>query len=265
MSLSLDGANYFGVGKDIVPYRVNAGGIEMITGFNQSQLSGVRYGVIKQMLANTPEQALPAVFNQTTSAAIETSELLSAALQRAPALRTSFPNSRSGNALKMVATMTALAPSLGLNRQVFFIEAGGYDHHNAQVTAHANALDDVSSAMAAFYDATVELGLADKITTFTASDFGRTYVPNTDGTDHGWGNIQWIMGGAVRGGDIYGRMPSLQVGGTDDTGRGRWIPSTSVDEYNATLARWFGVSDTNLPVVLPNIGRFAKRDLGFMG
>jgi uncharacterized protein (DUF1501 family) len=103
------------------------------------------------------------------------------------------------------------------------------------------------------------------VTTFTASDFGRTYTPNAGGTDHGWGNLQFVMGGAVQGGDIYGRMPSLVLGADDDTGRGRWIPTTSVDEYNATLATWFGVSAANLPVVLPNIGRFAKPNLGFMG
>jgi uncharacterized protein (DUF1501 family) len=108
------------------------------------------------------------------------------------------------------------------------------------------------------------LGVANQVTTFTASDFGRTYVPNGSGTDHGWGNHQFIMGGAVQGGDIYGQMPSLVVNGPDDTGRGRWIPSTSVDEYNATLATWFGVSASNLPIVLPNIGRFARRNLGLM-
>ena len=118
--------------------------------------------------------------------------------------------------------------------------------------------------MRAFYDATVELGVADQVTTFTTSDFGRSYVPNARRTDHGWGNHQFIMGGAVQGGDIYGRMPSLTVGADDDTGRGRWIPSTSVDEYSATLATWFGVAQGNLPVVLPNIGRFARPNLGFL-
>ena len=107
--------------------------------------------------------------------------------------------------------------------------------------------------------------MANQVTTFTASDFGRTYIPNASGTDHGWGNHQLVMGGAVQGGDIYGTMPSLTVNGPDDTGRGRWIPSTSVDEYNATLATWFGVSASNLSTVLPNIGRFAKPNLGFMG
>jgi len=111
----------------------------------------------------------------------------------------------------------------------------------------------------------VEMGVANQVTAFTASDFSRTYNPNGSGTDHGWGTHCLIMGGAVQGGDIYGRMPSLVVGGPDDTGRGRWIPSTSVDQYSATLASWFGVSSANLSTVLPNIGRFAQPNLGFMG
>ena len=106
--------------------------------------------------------------------------------------------------------------------------------------------------------------LADRVTTFTASDFGRTFPSNGRGSDHGWGSHHLVMGGAVRGARLYGRYPQLVVEGPDDTDQGRWIPSTSVDEYAATLAKWFGVSTTDMPLVLPNIGRFANRDLGFM-
>lgn len=144
------------------------------------------------------------------------------------------------------------------------MQLGGWDMHGSQASAYGPLLAELSGAMKSFYDATVELGVANQVTTFTASDFGRTYVPNAGGTDHGWGNHQIIMGGAVQGGDIYGQMPSLAVGGPDDTGRGRWIPTTSVDEYNATLATWFGVSASNLATVLPNIGRFGQANLGFM-
>jgi uncharacterized protein (DUF1501 family) len=160
--------------------------------------------------------------------------------------------------------MISVASTLGLKRQIFFVSIGGFDLHNEQAAGPGPILAELSSAMKAFYDATVELGVANQVTTFTASDFGRTYAPNFGGTDHGWGNHQMIMGGAVQGGDIYGRMPSLTVGADDDTDRGRWIPSTSVDEYSATLATWFGVSASNLSTVLPNIGRFAKPNLGFL-
>ena len=110
----------------------------------------------------------------------------------------------------------------------------------------------------------MEVGAADSVTTFTASDFGRTYQTNGAGSDHGWGSHHIVVGGAVKGGDIYGHVPTLAVNGPDDTGNGRWIPTTAVDEYAATMARWFGVSATDLPVVLPNIGRFAHPNVGFL-
>ena len=110
-----------------------------------------------------------------------------------------------------------------------------------------------------------ELQLAESVTTFTASDFGRAFLPNGTGSDHGWGGHHFVMGAAVRGGKMYGQMPTLSIGGPDDSDNGRWIPTTAVDEYAATLARWFGVADSDLPLVLPNLGRFASTDLGFMG
>jgi uncharacterized protein (DUF1501 family) len=152
-----------------------------------------------------------------------------------------------------------------LRRQIFFARVGGWDLHDAQLGAHARLLADVSTSVSAFYRATEELHVAEKVTTFTASDFGRTYTSNGDGSDHGWGSHHFIVGGAVKGGDIFGRMPNFTLNGPDDTGRGRWIPTTSVDEYSATLATWFGVSATDLPVVLPNIGQFARPNLGFLG
>ena len=171
----------------------------------------------------------------------------------------------------MAARLIAASSSLSLKRQVFFVQIGGWDTHASQLDntapvtgSHAGLLQQVSQGLNAFYNATVELGAANQVTTFTASDFGRTYRSNGDGSDHGWGNHHMIVGGAVKGGDIYGKMPNLTIGGPDDTAQGRWIPTTSVDEYAGTLATWFGVSATDLPTVLPNIGRFAKPNLGFV-
>ena len=192
-------------------------------------------------------------------------------LNSAPTLATAFPATNLGNQLKTIAYLISVASNLGLKRQVFFARIGGWDTHadqvddvNKAIGAHANLLQTVSQAMNAFYNATVELGCSDRVTTFTASDFGRTYSSNGDGSDHGWGSHHLVLGGAVKGGDIYGKMPTLTLGGPDDTTNGRWIPTTSVDEYGATLARWFGVSDTNMTVAFPNIGRFAKPNLGFL-
>ena len=202
------------------------------------------------------------------------------ALSTNPTINTKFPPSINntsnlttlGAQLLQVAKIIALRNTLGIKRQIFFCQLGGFDTHSGQGTstgAHANLLTQVSQAMKAFYDATVELGVQNSVTAFTLSDFGRTLQPagagGAVGSDHGWGNHQFIMGGAVRGGDLYGRFPTLALGGPDDTDtRGRWIPSTSVEQYAATLASWYGLSAGDIPLVFPFIGRFPTANLGFM-
>lgn len=264
MSICVGGSSYFQVGNAVAPYAVGSGGAILLQGYSSFQDGGRQYPAIKQLFSGRMDNVLGSVFADTTKNAVQDSEFLAAALTRAKSITTVFPTSYTASRLKMIARLISLAPEMGHRRQIFFINVGGFDTHAIQAESHGKLLNEVGAAMAAFYKSTEELGLQNQVTTFTASDFSRTYNPNGSGTDHAWGNLQWIMGGAVKGGDIYGRMPSLRIGGTDDTGRGAWIPTTSVDEYNATLAKWFGVSDSNLPVVLPNIGRFAKRDLGFM-
>jgi uncharacterized protein (DUF1501 family) len=198
------------------------------------------------------------------------------ALSTDPPLATVFPNTSLGNQLKQAAKLMALRDALGLQRQVFFCSLGGFDTHSSQgVTggAQPDLLTTLDNAMGAFYDATVELGLASQVTTFTMSDFSRTLKPagsgGAVGSDHAWGGHHFVMGGAVTGGDFYGTFPTLVLNGPNDAdsgtnARGRWIPTVAVDQYAATLAQWFGVSATDLPTVLPNIGRFATTNLGFM-
>jgi len=153
-----------------------------------------------------------------------------------------------------------------MSRQVFFCSLGGFDTHGAQSWQHWSLLKQVGDAMAAFYAATQELGLADKVTTFTMSDFGRTLQPNGGGTDHGWGSHHLLLGGAVQGGRMHGTFPSLILGGDDDSGsRGAHIPTISVDQYGATLAAWLGVPTADLPTVFPNLQNFGNWNLGFMG
>ena len=154
-----------------------------------------------------------------------------------------------------------------MRRQIFFCATGGFDTHGAQLDAHANLLGGVDSALTGFHAAMGTLGEQDSVTSFTASDFGRTFDSNGRGSDHGWGSHHVVVGGAVRGNRIYGQYPDLDLtdGNPLDTGRGRWIPTTGVDQYNATLAKWFGVGDDKLSLILPNIGNFATDDLGFMG
>jgi uncharacterized protein (DUF1501 family) len=155
---------------------------------------------------------------------------------------------------------------LSLQRQIFFASLGGWDTHDNQLVDHGNLLTTLSNAVHDFYRATVTLGFSERVTVFSSSDFNRTYSSNAKGSDHAWGGHHFIVGGGVVGGKVYGRMPILQSGGPDDTGtRGSWIPTTATDEYAATLAKWFGVTEANMPLALPNIGRFANPDLGFMG
>ncbi|MBI5256721.1 MAG: DUF1501 domain-containing protein [Burkholderiales bacterium] len=181
-------------------------------------------------------------------------------------LATAFPGTDLGRQLQQVAKIIQLRASTGITRQVFFCSIGGFDLHSAQSWAQWDLLRQVGEAMSAFYNATVELGVASGVTTFTESDFGRTLQPSGSGTDHGWGSHHLVMGGAVRGGDVYGSFPFPALGGPDDCGsRGALIPSTSLDQYGATLAKWFGVGPAALAQVFPNLGYFPTPDLGFMG
>jgi len=191
-------------------------------------------------------------------------------------INTVFPNTSIGRQLLQVARLIALRSSLGLSRQIFFVQLGGFDTHTNQVAA-ANSqntlLAQLSPAMKAFYDATVELNIADSVTTFTLSDFGRTFQPAGSGagvgTDHAWGNHALVMGGSVKGGDFYGTFPTLALGSNDDTDsgsnpRGRWIPTTSIDQYAATLAAWYGLPANQTANVFPYLNRFPTSNLGFL-
>ena len=164
----------------------------------------------------------------------------------------------------MVARLIAARDVLGHKRQIFFVGLGGFDNHDS-LADHPDRLRIVADGMAAFYQATAILGIDQNVTTFTASDFGRPLKSNGTGSDHGWGAHHFVVGGSVRGGNVYGRFPQMQINGPDAlNNQGQLLPSTSVDEYSATLASWFGVSQTDLPIVIPNISRFSQEDMGFM-
>jgi uncharacterized protein (DUF1501 family) len=164
--------------------------------------------------------------------------------------------------------------AFNMHRQIFFCSVGGYDTHTAQVTltptlntttgTHATLLNEVSEAMFAFQRAMEQIGASQSVTTFTASDFSRTFPTNSQGSDHGWGAHHVVMGGAVQGGQTFGKLPTFAINGPDDTGTGRWIPTLAVDQHSATLAKWFGVPTSDLNSIFPNLGRFSTSDLGFM-
>jgi uncharacterized protein (DUF1501 family) len=212
--------------------------------------------------------------SDTRSSAIQTDQALSTVN---PILSTVFPNTSIGRQLLQVARLVKAStdPAAGINmkRQIFFCQIGGFDTHSSQIGGQVTLLGQVSAAMRAFYDATVELGVANNVTTFTLSDFGRTLQPAGTGaqagSDHAWGNHHFIMGGSVVGGRLYGTYPTLALGGPNDTDsgsnpRGRWIPTTSVEQYAATLATWYGLAPVDLSAVFPLIGRFATPTLPFL-
>jgi uncharacterized protein (DUF1501 family) len=196
------------------------------------------------------------------------SKILSGALNPPPTLATVFPGTSLGNQLKQIAQIIAVRSALGLSRQVFFCSLGGFDTHSSQIAIQGPLLQQLNDAVNAFYSATVELNVAQQVTTFTMSDFSRTYQPGSNGgSDHAWGSVQMIVGGAVKGGDIYGTLPDFKLGNlsANDAGsNGRWIPTTSTDQYGATLAQWFGVSAANLAPIFPNLANFTTQKLGFI-
>jgi uncharacterized protein (DUF1501 family) len=195
--------------------------------------------------------------------AVSSVDLVSDALEQAPVLTTVFPDSPLGDQLRTVARLIAAKDVLQMERQVFLVDKGGFDTHDNQLVQQPLLLGDVSDSIKAFYDALVEIGMAGSVTTFTQSDFGRTLTSNGDGTDHAWGGIQFVVGDAVAGRELYGTFPDLALNSADDVGGGRFIPTTSADQYAATLARWFGIDDVDLPLVAPNIGNFGVQNLGF--
>jgi len=206
-------------------------------------------------------------YAQATRRSIATYERLGTLLDTLPVWTTPFPQSSLGAQLRQVANLINVRGPAGLDmrRQIFFVSAGGYDTHDDQLGTHAAILADLSASLDAFYRATVQMGIANEVTTFTASDFGRTLSTNGDGTDHGWGGHHFVLGGAVHGGRFFGQMPSLaQTGNPNDAGYGQIIPTTGVDQYAATLASWFGVANGDLGTLFPRLGEYASSNLGFL-
>ncbi|MBB5057162.1 uncharacterized protein (DUF1501 family) [Granulicella aggregans] len=204
-----------------------------------------------------------------TQNAYNYSKVLQDAVSSAQPISTVFPTgpvTSLAAQLKQIAQIIQVRSALGTGRQIFFATQTGYDLHADQVSLHPSLLQDMNAAISAFYQATVELGVSEQVTTFTTSDFGRALQPNSaTGSDHAWGGHHIIVGGAVKGGKLYGTYPTLALGGPDDAGvNGRWIPTTSVAQYAATLASWFGVADGNLNSVLPTLENFQTRNLGFI-
>jgi uncharacterized protein (DUF1501 family) len=293
MAVTLAGSNIFEIGSaNAAPqYSVTTGGVPAISGLTNARLAAF------QSILNadkTSSDLLTKAYASALDRSISNASIITTALANnaSASYLSRFPSSVTtpnggptlGSSLmsqmKMVARLIDAGKNqLGMKRQIFFIQATGYDTHTGQTSSagnsnpsnatvilgqHANLLAELSQTMRALYLAMGDLGLANNVTAFTASEFSRTLPGNGSGSDHGWGGHHLIVGGAVKGQATYGTFPTLAINGPDDTSTGRWIPTTAVDQYAATLASWFGVDSSNLSTVFPNIGRFATPNLGFI-
>lgn len=278
--ISVTGNAVYLSGDAALQYQVSTGGAIAINGvknnvYGQSAVRSALTTLIQQPSNHTLEDE----YTRVTRRAIAAESSVTSGLAGV-SLSTAFPAGNPlADQLKMVARLIGARQALGAKRQVFMVSLGGFDLHDNLIAQQPVLMQRLSEAMTAFYNATVELGLADKVTAFTASDFGRTLTSNGDGSDHGWGGHHLVVGGAVKGQAFYGTAPPVSVANTaapEDqwhVGQGRLLPTTSVDQYAATLARWFGVGPGEMAGILPNLGHFGAAagrpdypvDLGFMG
>jgi uncharacterized protein (DUF1501 family) len=263
--VSLSGNSLFLTGQTSTPASVTNGGLGL-DGSDGSPAANARDAAFQQILTFDTGMSLIQTANTRTSDGIQAGKELNAALSGGAALQTVFPQTGLGAQLQQVAQIMKVRSTLGMNRQIFFCSQGGFDTHTDQLPQQTSLFGELAGAISAFYNATLELGLGNQVVTFTESEFGRTCQPDTGaGSDHAWGSHQMIVGGALKGADVYGKFPLLALDGPDDvTGRGVWLPSTSLDQYAATIASWFGVADNALTTVFPNLVNFTTQKLGFM-
>lgn len=281
MGISISGSSLFLAGRQVTPYTVSPEGPKLLRtdGLGDSSEQAVARQAYADLLALQENGAyagrheMRRAYADITRRAVVSSEAVAGLLARASAITVQPP---AGNALaaqlKMVARLVEHASSsLGHQRQVFFVAMGGFDNHDGLLDGqHSGLLGQLNGALRYFWDALGQIGMRDRVTTHTASDFGRTYVSNGNGSDHGWGSDHFVMGGSqVAGGALYGAYPDLTVGGIQDSGGGRYIPGCGVDQYAFELAKWMGVPLAEMPLLFPNLHRFLDphnpaTHLGFM-
>lgn len=259
MNISLSGSNVFQSGNQVGEYSIDATG-DGAPGLNAYD-DGTDFGALKKrmvddLLAVQQRHILRREYSRRLRGAIDAQAVFVDALQTSPTLNTPFSSGYFSQSLRQIARVIGARDALGVSRQTFFVTVGGWDHHDDVLDNQANMLPAISAGLQEFRDALVELGVFDEVTTFTSSDFGRTLTSNGKGSDHGWGGHHIVMGGAVNGGSIYGDYPILSPSNPLDVGRGVYAPTTSVDEYFAELANWFGVPASELDQVLPNVRSF---------
>lgn len=263
---SVAGAQIFCNGSVTSPSSVIPGKVGQVA-CNEGTECTSRLSAAQQLLTFNSGLTLIQADDTLTSNAYNYSNTLADALKSVTAFKTTFPaNNSLATQLQQIAQIIQVRAALGIRRQIFFASLGGFDTHANQIPVQNALLAQVSAAVNAFYDATVEIGVNQQVTTFTMSDFSRALEPNSSsGSDHAWGSHHIVIGGAVNGGQIYGTYPTLAFAGPDDAGsNGRWVPSTAAAQYAATLASWFGVADSQLNSVIPVLSNFTTRNLKFV-
>ena len=275
MSMSFSGSQTFGNGVTVRSLSMPTGGNFGFSGDGASATQLARIAARGSLLNLPDSNMIVNSAQQTMQLALSSSQLLNPIIQGtgSTAITVPFTGVTGGlaNQLKAVAKIIEQRATLGHAREIFFVSIGGFDTHTGEIAGHNNLFPQISKSLNAFYLATANLGVANQVTTFTLSDFGRTMKANSAGTDHGWGAHHFIVGGdgsaggSVAGGNFYGFYPDLTIAGPNDSGnQGRWIPTTAMDQFGATLAKWFGASPVDVAQIFPNIGKFATADLGFM-
>jgi uncharacterized protein (DUF1501 family) len=262
--INVSGNAVFMAGKQAVQYQIAPSGAVAINAVTKPLYgSQACADALRGLITASRSHWMEGELNSVVSRSVSAQGIVAGALASLPALSTAFDSSNGlATQLQMVAKLIAARTTLGPKRQVFFVSLGGFDLHDFLVAQHPGLLASLDSAMGSFQAAMTELGVAQQVTTFTASDFGRTITSNGDGSDHGWGAHHFVMGGAVKGGRFFGEMPEYGLNGAHDVGQGRLLPSTAVDQLGATLATWMGVSASDLPLVLPQIGNYTVKDVG---
>ncbi|MEM8889196.1 MAG: DUF1501 domain-containing protein, partial [Bacteroidota bacterium] len=272
MNIAIDNGNIFQKGQTALPYviRSNGGGGSIVLNgsSNNNFYDTLKRQTLDNLLDATYQNVLEKGYTNSVRNAVGSSFEFNSALSGAPPLTTVFPDNQFGRRLEITAKTIAARNLLNVSHQTFFLQLGGFDTHGS-VADHDNLMTVVNDGLKAFYDALVEMGVQDDVTTFTISDFGRKLISNGSGSDHAWGGNAIVMGGAVNGQRIYGEFPDLAEGSSLVFGGGRVLPTTSCDEYYAELALWFGASSADLYQILPNISNFwlpssGSSPLGFM-
>lgn len=262
-NISLDGTNLWQTGTSTQAFSLNKSGITKINAFSDYEPRADHVTSIMNRLLTNTSHPLSSAYASSLTSAINNTELMNDALEAAPELLTEFSDTSLSEQLSTVAKTISIQSALSSERQVFFVSLGGFDTHDYQLDKHPVLLDTLSQALSEFNSAMEELGMSEKVTTFTMSEFGRTLTSNGDGTDHGWAGNQIVMGGAVSGGDIYGEFLSQHLNGPLDLGGGRLIPQVANEQYFATLAQWFGVPSSELGDIFPNLQYFDNSTLDF--